>query len=60
MLDEKVKGMILEALNDEYKARAFKPPTLRSITESAPYMREGTLVTLEGSWIFSIMVVDRT
>lgn len=90
MLDEKTKAMVLEALNDKYKARcilchngpnftdnqfhnlgvpqvgpmkedlgrfyvtrqerdkgAFKTPTLRSITETAPYMHDGVFKTLE-------------
>ncbi len=83
MLGEMTKAMILEAPNDEFKARcilcdnayhnlgvpqvgpmkedlgrfyvtrrekdkgAFKTPTLRSITETAPYMHDGVFKTLE-------------
>jgi cytochrome c peroxidase len=47
MLNEKTKAMVLDALNDEYKARAFKTTTLRSITETAPYMHDGVFKMLE-------------
>jgi hypothetical protein len=38
MLDEKTKGMILEALNDEYKARAFYRLVIKTFGPVRPFI----------------------
>ncbi|MDP3091390.1 MAG: hypothetical protein Q8N04_11965 [Nitrospira sp.] len=38
MIDEKTKGMILEALNDEYKARAFYRLVIKTFGPARPFV----------------------
>jgi len=38
MLDEKTKGMILEALHDEYKARAFYRLVIKTFGPVRPFI----------------------
>jgi bacterioferritin (cytochrome b1) len=38
MLDEKTKGMILEALTDEYKARAFYRLVIKTFGPVQPFI----------------------